>query len=209
MLLEQNLALPRCPLCDVDKPNLYTVWTTITANHSGRNQRNWHVYRCQNCGGLVLAASPEGRANTVSEIYPSKSMETFEFEYLEGDVHDDFQEALRCFSYNCLNAFAAMCRRTIQSLANQLGAQGKDKVTKQIADLKSLLNIDEETYQVLEQIIITGHDGAHPYLPKITPERAAILLELMKDVLYQLCIRKKKVEQAVSLRKKSIEELNK
>jgi len=209
MLLEQNLALPRCPHCGIANPNLPTQWIIATTNHSGRGQRNWHVYICQNCGGLVLAASPEGKAGTVSEIYPDRSMETFEFEYLDGDVRDDFQEALKCFSYNCFNAFAAMCRRTIQSLAEQLGAKGKDKVTKQIVELKDLLSIDDETYQILEQIIITGHDGAHPYLPRITPERAAILLALMKDVLNQLCVRKKKLEEAAQLRKKAIDELKK
>lgn len=208
MLLEKNLPLPRCPYCGIDKPNLPTQWQVSTATHSGGNERAWHVYVCQNCGGLVLAASRKG-SPTVSEVYPDRNMETFEFEYLDGDVRDDFQEALKCFSYKCFNAFAAMCRRTIQSLAAQLGAEGKDRVAKQIAELKGLLNIDEETYGILVQIIITGHDGAHPYLPKITTERAIILLQLMKDVLYQLCIRKKRLEEAVQLRKESVDELKK
>ena len=209
MLLDINLALPRCPHCGIDKPNLHTQWYTTTFNHAGRDKRVWHVYTCRNCGGLVLAASPGETGSEVSEIYPDRNVETFEFEYLDGDVCDDFQEALKCFSYNCFNAFAAMCRRTIQSLAEQLGAKGKDKVTKQILELKGLLSIDDETYQILEQIIITGHDGAHPYLPRITSERAAILLALMKDVLNQLCVRKKKLEEAAQLRKKTIDELKK
>ncbi len=163
------------------------------------------MYKCQNCGGLILAAANEGSKN-ISELYPDKVMEIFEFEYLSGDVLEDFQEALKCYSYNCFNAFASMCRRTIQSLLKQLGATGKDKVKKQISELKDLAGIDNETYLILEQIIITGHDGAHPHLPKLNEDRATLLLELMKDVLYQLLIRKKKIEESDELRKIALDE---
>ena len=66
--------------------------------------------------------------------------------------------------------------------------------------------IDEETFDQLKQIILTGHDGTHPHLPKITSERAQILLELMKDVLYQLFVRKAKIEEAAKLRQASVKE---
>jgi len=207
MKMENNLSLERCPHCSVDKPNLPQQWQTSTANHSGRNERTWKVYRCLNCGGLILASSPKNTLQ-INAIYPERSMETFEFDYLEGDVLEDFTEALKCFSYGCYNAFASMCRRTIQTAAENLKVKGKDKVKKQILELKDLLNIDDETFEVLNQIIITGHDGAHPHLPKLNPERAAVLLELMKDVLYQLFIRKKKIEESVLLRQKSIKETN-
>lgn len=205
MTLDNNLSLDRCPHCSVANPNLPYVWQTTTENHSGRNKRNWKVYKCESCGGLISAFSPHG-TNNVIQIYPSKISETFDFEYLRGDVLADFQEALNCYSNNCFNAFAAMCRRTVQSLATQLGSEGKDKVTKQLENLKSILDIDEETFTILEQIIIAGHDGAHPHLPKLSPQRAAILLELMKDVLYQLYIRKIKIEESIKLRKQTIEE---
>jgi len=205
MTLDNNLSLDRCPHCSVSNPNLPHVWHTTTENHSSRNQRNWKIYKCENCGGLITAYAPHGK-NNVSQIYPSKISETFDFEYLSGEVLEDFQEALNCYSNNCFNAFAAMCRRTVQSLATQLGSEGKDKVTKQLENLKSLLDIDEETFTILEQIIIAGHDGAHPHLPKLSPQRATVLLELMKDVLYQLYIRKVKIEESIKLRNQSIEE---
>ncbi len=70
----------------------------------------------------------------------------------------------------------------------------------QLADLKAMAQIDEETFSLLKQIVIDGHDGAHPHLPKLNRERAAVLLELMKDVLYQLYVRKGKLQEAMSLR---------
>jgi len=205
MTLDNNLALKRCPHCSVSKPNLPVVWKSNTENHSGLNKRIWYIYLCKDCGGLIMAFATEGK-NTVSQIFPAKVSETFDFEFLKGDVLEDFQEALKCYSIDSYNAFAAMCRRTIQSLATELGSDGKNKVTNQLANLKTILVIDDETYKILEQIIIAGHDGSHPHLPKLSPERAAVLLELIKDVLYQLYIRKVKIEDAIELRKKSIED---
>jgi hypothetical protein len=205
MKLENNLSLERCPHCSVSKPNLPHLWSVTTENHSGRNTRNWKIYKCGNCGGLITAYAPQGH-DDISQIYPSKVSETFDFQYLSGEVLEDFQEALNCYSNNCFNAFASMCRRTIQSLATQLGSEGKDKVTNQLENLKNILEIDSETFTILEQIIIAGHDGAHPHLPKLSPQRATLLLELMKDVLYQLYIRKVKIEESIKLRQKTIEE---
>lgn len=205
MKLHPNLELDRCPHCGVSEPNLREQWKCQTENHSGTVQRKWKAYLCHKCGGMVIAAAKAG-GDTVVEFYPYNIMETFDFEYLEGDVKDDFEEALICYSFNCFNAFAAMCRRTIQSIADYLGAEGKDRVKKQIEDLKNMINIDDETFDILEQITVAGHDGAHPHLPKLSPERAVVLLELMKDVINQLIIRKKKLEKSVELRKKAIEE---
>ena len=71
--------------------------------------------------------------------------------------------------------------------------------------IKETTSMESDTYKILKQIIISGHDGAHPQLPKISEERAGILLELMKDVLYQLFIRKAKIQEAIALRKKEVE----
>ena len=67
-----------------------------------------------------------------------------------------------------------------------------------------MAQIDDETFGVLKQIVIDGHDGAHPHLPRLGPERGAVLLELMKDVLYQLYVRKGKLKEAMELRQASI-----
>jgi hypothetical protein len=69
-----------------------------------------------------------------------------------------------------------------------------------------MTQIDDETFEVLKTIVIAGHDGAHPHLPALTPERAEILLELMKDVLYQLFVRKSKIQEAAAKRNAHIKQ---
>ena len=68
-----------------------------------------------------------------------------------------------------------------------------------------MAEIDEETFELLKAIVLAGHDGAHPHLPALSAERAEVLLELMKDVLYQLFVRKKKIQEAAEKRKEAIE----
>jgi len=127
-------------------------------------------------------------------------------QYLPAAIAEDFKEALISYSHLCYNAFAAMCRRCIQSVFIELGATGKDRVIKQLKDVQETASLDAETFDMLKQIIISGHDGAHPNLPKLSEERAGVLLEMMKDILYQLFVRQAKIQEAIELRKQAIAE---
>jgi len=68
--LEESLKLKRCPHCSVDNPNLVPVFKEFqTRADNGDDQRQWRVYRCARCGGVVTAACKSHNRN-VSEIYP-------------------------------------------------------------------------------------------------------------------------------------------
>jgi hypothetical protein len=140
----------------------------------------------------------------VIEMYPSAPIEQFEFENLPHEIAKDFREAMACYSIGKLNAFVAMSRRTVLSVSTFLGAKGSDKVLDQLKELKEMAQIDDETFDLLKQVVVVGHDGSHPHLPKLSPERAVVLLELLKDVHHQLFVRKSKIQAAIELRKKSI-----
>ncbi|MDD2901794.1 MAG: DUF4145 domain-containing protein [Syntrophales bacterium] len=171
------------------------------------------AYQCDACRQTIFLRFPVtydfGNARVfIDENFTEieRPKEEYEFNYLPEIVSDDFKEALTCYSHSCFNAFAAMCRRTIQSASAELGAEGTSKVVHQIEDLKAMSEIDDDTFQILKTIVIAGHDGAHPHLPTLSPERAEVLLELMKDVLYQLFVRKKKIQEANEKRKAVIQQ---
>lgn len=171
------------------------------------------AYRCDSCNSPIFLRFMAGYHELPSKVVLSEEYEeierpteTFEFGYLPEPVSEDFREALTCYSHMCYNAFAAMCRRTVQSVCANMGAEGTDRVLNQLKDLKEMAEIDEETFSVLRQIVIEGHNGAHPHLPRLTPDRASVLLELMKDVLYQLYVRKGKLKEAMALRQKAIKD---
>jgi hypothetical protein len=170
------------------------------------------VYKCNSCNEPVFLKfrnlSYELGVNRIRipDNYETveNPLEAFEYEFLPENTREDFKEALACYSIKAYNAFASMCRRTIQSTASELGATGKDKVQSQIVELKVMSGIDDDTFNILKQIIVDGHDGAHPHLPKLSEKRAEILLELLKDIMYQLFVRKGKMARAAELRNQQI-----
>ena len=68
-LLQQNLNLDRCPHCSVNRPFLSKLHNVDTQNHANQNKRTWCIYKCNNCGGVVLAAASTF-GQIASEIYP-------------------------------------------------------------------------------------------------------------------------------------------
>lgn len=169
-------------------------------------------YRCNACNIPIFfrfdIIGIHENCITISDKYEEveRPTESFEFNYLPEELSNGFKEALTCFSNSCFNAFGSMCRRCVQSISTKLGAKGSDKVLRQLQDIKDMTDMDIETFDILKQIIIAGHNGAHPHLPELSPERAKILLELMKDVLYQLFVRKAKIQESIELRKNKIEQ---
>lgn len=203
----------KCPHCGV--PSNITAISIPRYEYLNRFKPRFVgiVYRCDACNEPVFLRFNVTRYSTSPTTYVmledeyeevERPKETFELGYLPNEVANDFRESLTCYSSGCFNAFAAMSRRCVQSISAELGAKGKDKVLNQLQDLKEMAEIDEETFGVLKQIIIDGHDGAHPHLPTVNGERAAVLLELMKDVLYQIYVRRGKLQEAMQMRKNAI-----
>lgn len=131
-------------------------------------------------------------------------METFDYQHLPEGVASDFREALISYSHSCWNAAAAMCRRTIQSVAMNLGVDGTDRVSNQIKEAKEASEMDDDTYAALKAVMLGGHDGSHPHLPAVSPQRAAVLVEMMKDILTQIYIRKARIQAAMKMRQEAI-----
>jgi hypothetical protein len=203
----------KCPHCNVisglsviSPPN-YALLQRFHPNKVGIG------YRCNSCEEPVFLKFEIISYGTIhgiivlSDKYQivESPKEDFEFAYIPEPVRQDFKETLDCYSIRAYNGFAAMCRRTIQSSASIIGAKGKDKVLQQLTDLKEMAEIEEDDFEIIKQIILDGHDGAHPHLPSITVERANILLSLIKDVMYQLFVRRGKLAEASKLRKEQIE----
>lgn len=86
LTIGQQLPLERCPHCSVAKPLLYAQWQGQSKQHDGANLRNWCVYACATCGGMVLACAPGSVQNaavtgcwpqsfTVAEEMPARARE--------------------------------------------------------------------------------------------------------------------------------------
>lgn len=132
--------------------------------------------------------------------------ENFDLQYVPESIKKEIEEALDCLSVSAYNGFAALCRRVIQAVCTDLGVLTTNRVEKQIEEMVQIHDLGDELEDLAKQIMLSGHDGAHPHLPEVNAERATVLLVLLRDLIYELYTRPGKVREAVDLRRKAIEE---
>ena len=164
------------------------------------------VFRCDACNAPVFLKYPvkaysEERVELSSNYLEiERSVERFDFTYLPEDSEILFREALNCFSHTNNNAFASMCRRTVQRVFEDLGETGKMQIFNQCNDIRDMAEIDDETYELVRRVLFDAED-VRDSLPLISAIEAGILLEFMRDILYQAYVRKGKIQQAMMLRR--------
>ncbi len=143
--LLSQLEIERCPHCNVDNPSLLQVYDIfLTKTYSGRNPRYWCVYKCQRCGGLVIAAS-RVEQGTIIEMYPASS-----------GVDDNIPEPARDYLKQALNSLHAPAGCVM------LCASGVDAMLK-VKDYRegSLYNrIDQakENHLITEEMALWAHE---------------------------------------------------
>ena len=62
-------------------------------------------------------------------------------------------------------------------------------------------NLDDETFAVLRTVLFGSDSDPWPQQSNLNAERAGILLEVMRDLLYQTFVRKARLLQALTFRK--------
>jgi hypothetical protein len=131
-----------------------------------------------------------------------RSRAPFNFAFVPVEVRREIEEALDCLSVGALHGFAVNCRRTVQALCTNLGAVATSKVKNQIKEMCELQTLEPELEELAIQVMLSGHDGAHPHLPEVTAPRATILLALLQDLTEQLYSRPGRLRAAAELRTK-------
>ena len=131
--------------------------------------------------------------------------EPFDFAHVPPDVQREIKEALDCLSVDAFHGFATLCRRAAQAICTNLGAEATPIVKRQIEEMIDLTGLGDEWKGLAFEIMITGHDGAHPHLPDVDAGRAAVLLALLGDLPHQLYTRPGKIKEAEDLRQQAIQ----
>jgi len=94
-----------------------------------------------------------------------------------------------------------MSRRTAQSLFHELGERGKLELFDTLQEIRSLAELDDDTFTDLRSVLFGTDTDPWPNFPRLDAERAGILLEVMRDLLYQTFVRKARLLQAMRLRR--------
>jgi len=170
------------------------------------------VLRCHACDSPVfLRYATRAFANNRVEFSPQavdveRPIEKFAFNYVPEDVETFFREALVCYSHNQFQAFASMVRRTAAVTLADLGNSTRLRLFDSLSDVREMAEIDEETFAVVMRIIFASDSEPLLDLPNIDTYQAAVLLEVMKDFLYQAYVRKGRLQHAMKVRKFFVQE---
>jgi hypothetical protein len=203
---ERNLVL-QCPHCDVTAHIAISAVPDFAQLQQYKPRAVGVVARCDACHAPIFLRFPVRmyRSNRVelsaqfTEI--ERPREKFTFTHLPTQIEQAFREALLCFSSGAYNAFASMCRRTARAAFADLGESGKLRVFDQLNDVRTLVSIDTETFQLLKAVIFGTASDSNPEPPALDANSAAVVLEVMKDLLYEAYVRRGRLQQALLMRK--------
>ena len=168
------------------------------------------VYQCDACRAPVFLrfAVKEYHDDRV-ELYQNfveleRPKERFAFSYLPDDTQVLFREALTCYSTGSFNAFASMCHRTALAAFRGVGEGGKLRAFEEVMVAQEIAEIDDDSFLPIKTILFES--GREEELPLLDRIQAGILLEVMKDMLYQLYVRRGKLTRAIKVRQFFVQE---
>jgi hypothetical protein len=165
------------------------------------------VFRCDACAEPIflkfaVKAYTALRVELASNyIEIERARENFPLTYLPEEAEGLFKEALSCYTAGCFNAFGSMSRRTAQSLFRELGERGKLELFDTLQEIRALAELDDETFATLRAVLFGSDSDPWPHHPDLNAEHAGVLLEVMRDLLYQTFVRKARLMQAMTFRK--------
>ena len=208
---EHTLALT-CPHCEVVSHITPSAVPRFEDLQAYKPRHIGVVYRCDACSSPIFArftARMYGPSRI--ELAPQfteieRAREKFSFTYLPGEVESLFKEALDCFSVGAFNAFASMCRRSAQAVFADLGEAGKLRLFDELNTTRDLAGLSAESYAKLKSLLFGSESDPRPHPPSLDSYEAGIVLEVMKDVLYEAYVRRAKLRKAILVRRYFLDE---
>jgi len=205
---QADTIIRECPHCGAHAQLLPVATPSFEVLRSCRPRHVGIGFRCAACNEprfarVAVRSIDAHRAELSSNLVEiERAQERFQYSYLPPSVERVFHEALQCYSAGCYNAFASMCRRTIQAALEDMGRNAKLRWYDLLKEVVAIGQIDEATTQKLEAILF-GADGT---IPEIGPDQAAFLIEVIKDMVYQGYVRVAKLRAAMKMRRYFAEE---
>lgn len=163
------------------------------------------VYRCVSCNTPVFLKYPvklyasnrvELGTHFVELEHPREKLS---LPHLPALCESLLKEALTCFNHGAFTAFALVCRHLMRAAYRELGDNGRLKIFDLLAEIRDMINLDNDQFTLTKKILLdTDDDGL---LPMLSAQQAGLILEVIKDVLYQSFTRQGKLQQAIKMRR--------
>ena len=99
-----------------------------------------------------------------------------------------------------------MCRRAAQAVFADLGEAGKLRLFDDLNDVRTMAELDTESFARVKSILFGSDSDPRPNPPLLESYSAGVLVEVMKDLLYEAYVRKGKLQQAMMVRRFFVDE---
>jgi hypothetical protein len=211
--LEKNLVVT-CPHCLAVSHITPTAVPRFDDLQLYRPNQVGVVYLCDNCHSpIFLRFTVRAYGGSRIELSPQfteveRARERFSFTYVPEDVERMFRDALICYTHAAFNAFASMCRRTMQAMFSDLGEAGRLRLFDELNAVRDLADIQPEIFAKIKSVLFGAELDANSPLPLLDGYEAGILLEVAKDLVYEAYVRKGKLQQAIMVRRFFLDETN-
>jgi hypothetical protein len=201
---EQTETISReCPHCGAHAQLLPLATPSYEALVEAKPRHIGIVYRCAACNeprfvrAAVRAFEPERVELSANLLEVERARERFQYSYLPGNIERLLREALECYTAGCHNAFASMCRRTMQEALASVDANALRRWQDQVREVLRIGELDARAADRIAAVLFADD----PAPPEIDPDEAAVLIEVIKDLLYQSYVRTSKLQAAIKMRR--------
>ena len=194
-----------CPYCGVYAHMSPQSVPDAESLYEARPKHVGLVYQCDACHApIFLRFAVKEYADDGVELYRNfveleRPKERFPFSYLPKHTEVLFREALSCYTHNSFNAFASMCRRTARSAFDAMGDGGKLRAFDEVMAAQGIAEIDDDTFEPIKSVLFDSADDES--MPLLKRAQAGVLLEVLKDMLYQCFVRHGKLARAIKVRR--------
>jgi hypothetical protein len=193
-----------CPHCHVYAEQKLIAVPEFATLAEHRPRHVGMIFECAAChthvflrfAARVYTATRVELAAQYSEV--EHVPEKFNYTYLPSEVATLFREALTCHAQGLNNAFALMCRRTMQALYADLGEAARLRAFNQLQEVREMTGLAPALVSIVQRILFDT--DADPRPPLLDATQAGVLLEVVKDLLYQNYVRAGRLQAAMRVR---------
>ncbi len=192
-----------CPHCGAHAQLIPVATPSYEALAAARPRHVGIAYRCAACNeprfvrAAARAFEPERVELSSNLVEIERPRERFQFGYLPEPIERMLRETLDCYTAGLYNAFASMSRRTVRAALADLDANAPTRWREIATEVLRIGEVDETTSNVLETVLF----GAGEEPPELEAQAAAVLIEVVKDLLYQGYVRTAKLKAAMKMRR--------
>lgn len=192
--------LRECPHCGVHAPMVPVATPNYAELNAARPQHTGIAFRCAACNeprfarAAIRSFDREQIVLSANLVEVERPKEHFQYNYLREQPARLLREAFGCYTAGLPLAFAVLCRQTVQQ-AEPGESTADPSLETLFSDACRLAGVDHETRATLHAALFADEPPTG-----IDADQAAILIEIVKDMLQQRFVRTAKLRRAIEMR---------